>query len=378
MNAVNLPSITCGAGSTHESFAARINRPELALRARELVAEFDPVGLTLQEILMIGQEQERIRAADLDRVLSQFTAENSPFVFKAFEELQKGIQEANLDELEERIRTARKPGFFGNVFGSATKRMLSFTREFDSLLKGKRDSLLELVRKMETEAQKETEALIRTIKQTDEVANGFLATVDGLALQVMYIDGALEKARGQLQSLRAEIGDADDVARRYRLKEYEYLVVQLENRRLILMNSYERTPTDLEMLATTKQTAANTFVEIANSLMMQLNGVKTALVQWSMLATIESSQLGDEARRRVAEQLFRHGVVVLDRLAIVAASTPYERRLADAQLLVSVRSGVAAIQQKVLAIEEEGRRKFGEAEQLLLESRKILLPAPSN
>ena len=57
---------------------------------------------------------------------------------------------------------------------------------------------------------------------------------------------------------------------------------------------------------------------------------------------------------------------------------PYERRLADAELLVSIRTGIAVIQDKVLKIHEVGRKQFKEAEMLLTESRKLLLEGPQN
>ncbi len=360
------------------SFELRINRPELAARAQELVAGFNPEALTLQDIFRIGRTEEMDRAKKLDEILALYNEENSPYVYNAFTALQKGIKEANLDDIEMRIQTVKKPGFIGSLFGSFEKRAGKFVQDFGSLLNGKRKTLLELVDRMEREAEKESEILLMTLKQLDAVAAGLLANVDGIALQVLYIDGVLEKTRVYAERLQAEAAVGDDVPRKYVAEQCEYLLLQLENRRLQLMTVYEKTPTDLQTVAITKSTAGNSFVEIASTLTQQLNGIKSALIQWAMLGTIESSQLADEARRKIAESLLKHGVVVLDRLAVAAAGMPYERRLADAELLVSIRTGIAVIQDKVLKIHEVGRKQFKEAEMLLTESRKLLLEGPQN
>jgi hypothetical protein len=362
-----------------KSFSDRINSPELVAKAAQQLANFDPSKLTLQGVLQIGQDTEKKLARHLDLVLEEFNAENSPFVFGAFKELQDGIKAANLQELEQKIKEAKTPGFFGSVFralglgsGLSKKKIIEFANNLSHLLKGKRETLLDLVKKMEESAKSEVSALLTSLDRMDGLAKGHLETIDDFAVAILYIEGVLQKTKVYVKSLEEEVNGSEDVAKQFNLKQYKALLVQLENRRLVLLNEYENTPLQLDTIALAKEAAANTFTEIANTLMQGLNATKSGLAKWAILVTIENSQAGNELRHEIAKMLLEHGVTILDRVAIAAASTPYERRLADAELLLAMRTGVACIQAKVVEVDRLGRDQFKRAENLLLESRKML------
>ena len=358
-------------------FVDRLQREDLVKQSTIIIDQFDPANLTLQAALCIGREAENQLSTHLNQVLAEFNSDNSPFVFEAFKELQKGIKAANLEELESKIKSAKASsakGFFAKVFGSGSNSVLSnklsdFTASLSAMLQGKKESLLNLVQEMEKGAERESEALLKTMSRFDELANSYLGTVDDFALGVLYIDGVLAKTKGYVQKLKEDLGESDDIVKKFQISQYEDLVTHLHNRRLLLLNAYNNTPVQLDVITTGKQAAANTFIEVSTSLIQQLNGVKSALASWAMLITIENSQAGDILRRKIAEDLIKYGVVALDRVAVIAAETPYQRRLADAELLLAMRQGITSIQGRVLEIESVGRKSFQKAEQLLIESR---------
>lgn len=358
------------------SFADRLKNPALIEKVDQMIASFDPAALTLQSLLQIGQSAERSLAGNLDRILSEFDKENSPFVFDAFQELQEGLRAANLDELEKKIKEARKPRGFLGLFGFrgiSQKKISEFTAALSRMLKGKRETLLDLVKKMEDSARKESEMLLKTMGRLDSLAQSHILVADEFAQSLLYIDGVLEKAQVHAQLLADNVSDTENVAGRFQAEQYGELLVHLQNRRLILMSAYERTPAELDMIAMSKKAAANTFIEVSTALIQQLNGIKTSLAKWAMLIAVENSQQGEKFRREIAADLLHYGVAILDRVSIVAAGTPYERRLEDAELLLGMRKGIAAIQERVLQIEKSGEESFRKAEAILLESRRPLL-----
>ncbi len=359
------------------------NRFDDSLRrqAEETVAGIDLSKLSLQQVLDIGREAQQNLSRDMDTLLGSFEKQDNLLVYEALNAIQKGWQGVNLGELEADIEKARAPGLFGRMlraFASSSRleRMrAAFADKLGAMIRQKRETLLNLVKEMEEQAKQEMGWLIKNMDKLDSLAAGYIRFLESLALPLLVIDLLLETAGTYHAGLLAQTKMSDDPVKKYQADQYGVLVEQIRNRRLILLYAYESIPYHLDTIGAAKQATANTFVEISSSLLQQLNDTKSAVAKWALLVVIENAQTGEALRKQTAELLMKHGIGVLDRVALIAAKKPYERRLADAQLLVALNQSFFEIQRKLNDVYEKGKLGFKEAENLLNHARQPLLTA---
>lgn len=347
-------------------------------RAGELVAGVDVSKLTLQQVLDIGRDTQLGLSHDMDALLGSFAKRDNLLVYEALDAIRKGWAGVNLEELEAEIKKANEPGWLRRWFASSAsinRAKAAFVDKLSEMIRQKRETLESLVKEMEEQAKKEMEWLLGNMDKIDALANIYTRFLQNIAAPLLVIDQLLGVAGAHYTVLLTEAKESGDPIKKYEADQYGLLVEQIRNRRLILLYAYESVPYHLDTIGAAKQATANTFIEISSSLVQQLNDTKSAAIKWALLVVIENAQEGDKLRQQMATLLMRHGVNVLDRVALVAAKTPYERRLADAQLLTALNQSFFEVQRKLNDICERGRLGFKEAEKLLGNARQPLLAA---
>jgi hypothetical protein len=340
-----------------------------------------PESLQLQQVILLGTKSQEELSKHIDKLLKTVTRTEAPVLYELFMKLQEGLDEVNLDELEHTVQRAHAPGWLARTcewmkITNPAKRMKKAADTMREMLTQKSETILDLVQGMETEARAEVQHLITNLAMLDELADGYLLSVRDFAVATAVAYELLARVRAHEQELVDEATRTNDPQAIAAARNYRNLVEQLQNRALTLRTVYEQVPAELEIMSTAKGAASTTLMETANGIHQQFNDLKSALVKWHVLLQVEELQASDERRREIVEQLRRHNVEVLERVATTAASMQGRNRFEDAQLLLGIAQGLGALRDKLKLMRDERTTQFQNAERALSQARTIFSSLP--
>lgn len=348
------------------------------------IRNLDPAELKLQEVILLGADAQDALGKHIDRLLGMISRKDAPMLYELFEELRGGLKKANLDELEKKVRAGQRPWKIITLLervmpARAARRLKRMTTELRELITQKSKTLLDLVNGMETKAKDEVRRLVESLSMLDQLAQGYLDSVKGFGVATAAAYELLTVVQGHERMLVERANRTKDPQDIAAARNYSTLVEQLQNRALTLRTAYEQVPAELDIMTVAKGAASTTLAETANGIRQQFNDMKSALVKWHVLLSVQELQASDLQRREIVTQLRTHNVTVLDRVATTAATMQGDNRLQDAQLLLGIAQGLGNLRDKLSTISEDRKRKFEEAEKTLNEARSALqkLPAPA-
>ena len=347
------------------------------------LSQLDPATLKLEQVILLGADAQQALGNHISILLGQVSQQDAPVLYELLEKLQGGLKQANLAELETKVRKGQEPGWmilaWEKIRGlDSTKRMKKVADQVRVMLGVKSKTLLDLVNGMEAKAREEMIRLVQNLSMLDQLAQAYLQSVQSFGIATAVTYELLTKVRAHEQQLVARTNKTADPQDISAARNYAVLVEQLQNRALTLRTAYEAVPGELEIVSIAKGAAATTLAETANGLRQEFNDMKSALVKWYVLLSIQDMQLGNTRRREIAAMLRNHNVTVLEQVSTKAATMQADNRLEDAQLLLGIGKGLETLRGKIAALADDRKRKFGEAETALNEARQIFtaLPAP--
>jgi hypothetical protein len=345
------------------------------------LAELNPQTLELREVILLGTQAQEALSKHIDALLRTVTRTEAPVLYELFLKLQEGLEKVDLDELEQTVQRSHEPNWFIRTcdwikLSNPAKRMKKTADTMREMLTQKSETILDLVKGMEAEAKQEVQQLISNLSMLDNLAEGYLESVKVFAVATAVAYELLTNVRAYEQELVTEANRTNDPQAIATARNYRNLVEQLQNRALTLRTAYEQVPAELEIMSTAKGAASTTLMETANGIRQQFNDLKSALVKWHVLLQVEELQASDMRRREIVQELRKHNVNVLERVATTAATMQGHNRFEDAQLLLGIAQGLGTLRDKLKLMGEERTKKFEEAERALTQARTIFSSLP--
>lgn len=357
----------------------------LGIEGRDAVTtaltQLDPATLTLDHVILLGTQAQEALGGHIDSLLGMVSKQDAPALYALLEKLQNGLKVANLEELDAAMNA--KPGWGQWALelvglSDPVARLKSIADSVRGMLTAKSKSLLDLVNGMEQEARDEMIRLMQNLSMLDQLGKGYLDSVRSFGIATALSYELLVRVRSHERLLVTQANRTSDPQDIAAARNYSGLVEQLQNRALTLRTAYESVPGELEIVSIAKGAAATTLAETANGLRQEFNDMKSALVKWYVLLTIQDMQAGNARRREITAMLRKHNVNVLDKVSTHAATMQADNRVEDAQLLLGIAKGLGDLRTKLEGLAEERKRKFQTAETALSQARSIFnkLPAP--
>lgn len=334
-------------------------------------------SLTISQIIALGTQTQQKLGTSLSELLSEVSKNKNPVLYETFKRLKDGVTEANLDELEKKVRQSEEDDVISKIsrfigLSDPAKKAQKLVEELREMLSKKSKTLLDLVKDMEIEAGNNTLEMLSNLETLERLANAYLDVIDEFHIDVETSYALLNKAKKYEEVMKMEANKTGDAKQISSAQSFGQLVVQIENRSLTLKQAYEKIPANLKIVEMAKGAAGSSLAEIANNLVQQFNDIKTALITWNIMINIQESQVAEEQRQEIAKMLSKHQVTVLDRVVTTAEATPYQRRLDEAKLFMEIVNSLEALNSKVEEIRKVGQEKFTEAEKILKEAHKKL------
>jgi len=339
--------------------------------------KFELENLEGPQIVLFGSERQRELSQKLDDLLVLVTKGSSPVLFEMFRQLQKGIDEANLPELEKSVREALQKRWYHSILdvlhlSNRIDRMQKASSRVENMVISKSKSLLDLTRKMEDSTETEVAKLVSDISKLSALAIEYRKDLEVLQDYVDSGNQILSISKARLENMRNTV-DRNDQLSVENLERYEQKVELFENRVLTLEHAVGSAMKELQAIRLSQGAAFSTLGETANASMQDFNEIKAALIKQSVNMQLQQVQQMGKERRVLKNKLQSYESQTLDNVAINAKQSMGLNRLEDANNLLENAKKLKALSDRLIAEERENQKRYSEARQKLEESKKHFL-----
>ena len=355
---------------------AIVLRQEQLPLAEQALASLDFAAIAPGDIVQIGFEAEQALQRTLDGFLARLDRKTSAKVFDLFGRLERGVDDANLPEILEKVQQGEQPGFLASLFLKLTGKtpdeiVRQFMDEVGEMIAGRTRTLADEMQRLEGELTREMHTLFNELRTLEALKTAYGTHFDEFTVEAAVARALLEKARTYVAQQRANL-TATDVVARARVQELENKLQLLESRALALEGVYTRLPADQLVIQQIEQAGVATLQETATTIASRFASIKMTLLSIHGAFAVKSVQQLSERQARMDEQLTKLRGAALKDVAVAAASAPGDNRLAQAQQIEAIIVSTREIHDLVEAAKQETEAKFETARQKFAQARTEL------
>ena len=366
--------------------AAPLNTGAIVLRQEQLpqaqaaLAALDFSTIAPADIVTIGMEAEQSLGRTLDGFLARLDKKTAAKVFDLFGRLQKGVDDANLPEILEKVQKGEDRGFFSGLVNSIVHKLTGksaeeaareFMDELTDLITGRTRTLATEMQKLEGELGREMQSLSTELKTLEQLKQKYGEHFAQFTVDAAVARAFVDKAAAHVQA-QAAAADAADVVAQSRVRALEEKLRLLESRALALEGTYTRLPADQLVIQQVEAAGVATLQETATTVASRLASIKMALLAIQGAFAVKVVQQLSARQAKLDEQLNKVRAEALKDVAVSAAKAPGDNRLAQARQIESVIASTREIDQLVRAARQETDQKFDTAREILAQSRSAL------
>ncbi len=361
-----------------------INTGAIVLREAQLlevekrVAALDFESIPQADIVKIGLLEEQELSNTLDGFMARLNQANSGKTFDLFNQVKKGVDDAKLPEIMEKIKNPPAPSawarFVGFFRGKSVSDLASdLYKEIANLITGRAKTLADLLAKMEGEIRKELANLSDELQVQHRLKQSYQThfgefTVAAAVGKVFY-----EKARLVVAEEEAKLAaNPADTTQQARVLELQNKLALLESRALALEGVHTRLPADALVIQQIEQAGVSTLQETATTMNARFISIKQTLLTIHGAFQIQGVQMLADRSAKMDQQLTAVRGQLLKQVAGTAAAAPGKNRLAQAQQIELIIAQVREISDIVEAGRTESRQNMEEARRMFASSREEL------
>ncbi|MEO7999645.1 MAG: hypothetical protein ABI852_19495, partial [Gemmatimonadaceae bacterium] len=293
-----------------------------------------------------------------------------------FGRLEKGVNDADLPEILEKIQKGEEPGFFAGLVMKITGKtpdelMREFMDEVGEMITTRTRTLADEMQRLEGDLNKEMKSLFSELQTLDALKRAYRTHFDEFTVEAAVAKTFLDKAKVYVAEQHASL-NANDVVARARLQELENKLQLLESRALALEGVYTRLPADQLVIQQIEQAGVATLQETATTVASRFASIKMTLLSIHGAFAVKSVQQLSQRQAKLDEQLTKLRGAALQDVAVTAAKAPGDNRLAQAQQIESIIATTREIHALVAAARKETEEKFEVARQKFAQARNDL------
>ena len=226
---------------------AVVLQPHQVPQAEQILGALDFAAIPSGDIIKIGLGAEQSLQKTLDGFLARLDKKTASKVFALFGRLEKGVDDAKLPEILEKIQKGEDPGFFSGLFAKVTGRkpeeaFSEFMQEVGDLISSRTRTLADEMGRLEGELSKEMKTLFGELQALESLKQSYGTHFASFTVDAAVARAFLEKAR-QYVAQQTAAADPADVSAQARLRELTDKLRLLESRALALEGTYTRLPT---------------------------------------------------------------------------------------------------------------------------------------
>lgn len=346
-------------------------------RAQQGVAAIDFATVPSGDIIKLGLSAEQALQQTLDGFLARLDKKTAAKVFELFGKLEKGVDDAKLPEILERIQNGEKPGFFESLLGkirgkSVDELVAQFMEEIADLISGRTKTLATEMQRLEGELTGEMQKLFDELRALEALKKAYATHFSDFTVEAATARALLDQARVYVTSETGNANPADVVAQA-RVRELQDKLRLLESRALALEGTYTRLPADQMVIQQIEQAGIATLQETATTLASRFASIKMTLLSLHGAFSVKSVQQMAARQQKLDEQLAKLRSATLKDVAVAAAAAPGDNRLAQAQQIEQIVASTREIHELVEAAKRSTEEKFEIARQKFAQAREELV-----
>lgn len=344
--------------------------------AEKGLAAIDFATMPSSDVIKIGLDAEQALQHTLDGFLSRIDKNNAAAVFALFGRLEKGVEDANLPEILEKVQNGEKPGMFGAMLGKLRGKRpdevaSELMADIGTMVTGRTKTLADRMTKLEGELSGEMRKLFAELQALDALKKSYGEHFGSFTVAAAVARAALDKAKGYVASEEAKLNPADPVAQA-RVMELQDKLRLLESRALALEGTYTRLPADQMVIQQIEQAGIATLQETATTVASRFASIKMTLLSIHGAFAVKSVQQMAGRQAKLDKQLTELRGKALKDVAVTAAAAPGENRLAQAQQIEQIIATTNEIHGLVAAARQATEEKFAQARQKFAAARQEL------
>lgn len=349
---------------------------EQVQKAEAAVSALDFGALASGDIVNLGLDAEQALQRTLDGFLSRLDRNSSGKLFDLFGRLEKGVDDANLPELLQKLHEGERPGLLGGLlarFGgkSADQSARQLMDDLAALISGRTQTLAAKMQQIEGELSGEMQTLFAELRSLEQLKRAYSAHFSDFTVAAAAARGFLDKARAYVTSESAKL-QAGDISGQTRLRELEDKLRLLESRALALEGVYTRLPADQIVIQQIEQAGVATLQEVATTVASRFASIKMTLLSIHGAFAVKSVQQLSARQAKLDEQLQKVRAGTLKDVAVAAASAPGDNRLAQAQQIENIVASTKEIHGLIETAKRQSDEKFATARQKFARAREEL------
>ena len=352
---------------------AIVLRQDQVPQVEQALASLDFRAMPAAEVVKLGFGAEQALQQTLDGFLARLDKKTAAKVFALFERLEKGVEDANLSEVLEKIQKGDQPGFFESLFAKITGKdpdeiVREFMDEVRELITGRTKTLADEMQRLERELTKEMQTLFGELQVLDTLKQSYVTHFANFTVDAAVARAFLEGAKAYVAQEQASL-NATDVVAQTTLRELQNKLQLLESRALALEGTYTRLPADQMVIQQIEQAGIATLQETATTIASRFASIKMTLISIHGAFAVKSVQQMSERQARMDEQLTKLRGEALKDVAVTAAKAPGDNRLAQAQQIEAIIASTREIHALVKEAKAETEEKFELARQKFAKAR---------
>lgn len=346
-------------------------------RAQEQFGRFDFLTMRQTDIVLIGSDAEKKLNGILDGFLGKLDGKTAADLFKLFNELKKGVDDADLPTLLDKVQAADKVGFWARLAARFGGKSIEDTihdayEAVRGTLSGKTKTLADEMHKLEGSLNAECQKLIGELRVLDALKLAYGEQRAEFAIAAAVANGLLAKARVQVAEFAADVLANPDAQKQARLQELQAKLEMLESRALALEGTYTRLPADQLVIQQIENAGVSTLQEVATTAFSRFASIKMTLLALQGSLAVKTVQNLADSQAQLDAQLAAVRGSVTKQIATSAANAPGDNRLKQAEQIKKIIADTKEIEQIVSAAREANQQKFATARTMLAESRDEL------
>jgi hypothetical protein len=355
---------------------AIVLREDQLARVRDKVSALEFDAIATGDVVRIGLDAEQALQNTLDGFLTRLDRNSSAKLFDLFGQLEKGVDDAGLPEMLERLHEGEKPGFLKGMFARFTGKspdelFREFMDEVGALISSRTQTLADHMQRLEEDLAGEMQTLFAELKTLDTLKQAYAAHFDDFTFAAATAKAFHEKAAAFVIAERAKAQPGDVVAQS-RLRELDDKLRLLESRALALEGTYTRLPADQMVIQQIELAGVATLQETATTVASRFASIKMTLLSIHGAFAVMSVQQLSQRQARMDDQLAKIRAATLKDVAVTAAEAPGDNRLAQAKQIESIVATTKEIHGLIETAKRQTDEKFSVARQKFLEARREL------
>jgi hypothetical protein len=351
---------------------------EQGQEADRIVASLNIQELTPADIVQIGYSAEQALQRTLDGFLARLDKNSSNQVFLLFDQLEKGVKDANLQEVLRKIQDT-KPTLFRRMMGFLRGKNLSqVTREtYDSikeLISGKTQTLAYEVGKIEKELSQSMHKLNEELRTLDELKASYHTHIGNFGTVAVASQQVLENAKAHLGEMETELQNqvAENPIKLARLQDVRQKVNLLASRTLSLVGAYTRLPADHIIIQQIEQAGVATLQETIITASSRFASIKTTLLAINGAFNVKSVQQIAQKQAAMGQQLQQIRSQLTKEIMTTAMASPGDNRLEQVAQVEKIIQDAREIRDLMKKAQEINEGKFRTAREKFVELRSQL------